>query len=417
MYDDLLMNLTDQGMSRIEPLYGWVMVFAAAVLIGVGLGGIASIAVFLKPLTAEFGWSRANVAMAYTIASTATAVAGLYFGRFADLHGVRLLVWLGAPTFGLSMVALSYQTSLWHLYAGFAVFGGLGISTTLVPLTSSVSKWFTTNRGLAVGIATAGAAVGQAVIPFIAGLLLVAFGWRDAFFYLGLGFLAVGVPAAVLVRDPGPKTASAENAGNITVERDASFLLSPSKAIAWISFAAIFCCTCMAIPLVHVAALANDRGISAQQSASVLTVLIIAGAAGRVIAGRLTDLTSALVAYLLVSFSQTVAVLWFTQMSSVPGFYVVAIVFGVGFGGVMTAFLLTIRSLVPPEMAGWAMAIVILFGWTGMGLGGYAGGLLFDLSGNYFASFALAAIAGVINLSILTTLFFHLHRLEARASS
>ena len=97
--------------------YGWVMVFAAAVLIGLGLGGIASVAVFLKPLTAEFGWSRASVSMAYTIASIASAVAGLYFGRVADLHGARLIVWLGTLAFGLSLIALSYQTSLWHLYS------------------------------------------------------------------------------------------------------------------------------------------------------------------------------------------------------------------------------------------------------------------------------------------------------------
>ena len=398
--------------------YGWVMVFAAAVLMGLGLGGIASVAVFLKPLTAEFGWSRASVSMAYTIASIASAVAGLYFGRVADLHGARLIVWLGTLAFGLSLIALSYQTSLWHLYAGFAVFGGLGISTTLVPLTSSVSRWFAANRGLAVGIATAGAAVCQAVVPFITGLLLVAFGWRDAFFYLGLGFLAIGVPAAILIRDPEPESKSIEKAERHAAERIASIPISPAKVIAWISSAAIFCCACMAIPLVHVAALANDRGISPQQSASVLATLIIAGAVGRVIAGRLTDLTSGLVAYMFVSFTQTVAVLWFTQMSSVTGFYVVAIIFGVGFGGVMTAFLLTIRSLVPVEMAGWAMAIVILFAWLGMGLGAFAGGLLFDLSGNYFASFALAAIAGVINLSILSTFFFlYLRRAGTRTFS
>ncbi len=398
--------------------YGWVMVFAAAVLMGLGLGGIATVAIFLKPLTAEFGWSRANVSMAYTVASIAAAVAGVYFGRVADLHGVRLIVWLGTLALGLSFIALSYQTSLWHLYAGFAVFGGLGLSTIVIPLTSSVSRWFTANRGLAVGIATAGAAVCQAVVPLIAGLLLVAIGWRDAFFYLGLGFIAIGVPAAILVRDPEPEGESIEKAERNAAERYTSIPIPPAKVIAWIGIAVIFCCICMAIPLVHVAALANDRGISPQQSAIVLTTLLIAGAAGRVIAGRLTDLTSALTAYMIVSFTQTVAVLWFTQMSSVTGYYVVAIIYGVGFGGIMTTFLLTIRSLVPVEMTSLAMAIVFVFSWVGMGLGAYAGGLLFDLSGNYFSSFALAAIAGVINLSILSTFFFfHLRRVETRTFS
>jgi len=340
---------------------------------------------------------------------------GVYFGRVADQHGVRLLAWIGTLTFGLSLIALSFQTSLWHLYAGFAIFGGLGISTTLIPLTSSVSLWFDANRGLAVGVATAGASVGQALVPLIAGLLVVDFGWRDTFLYLGIGFLVIGIPVAILVRDPVVKSGNAGSMSGPAIDRDISPSISPSPAIAWISFAAIFCCFCMSVPLVHVAALANDVGISPEHAAGVLTTLLIAGAAGRVIVGRLADRTSALLAYMLASFTQTVAVLWFTQMTSVTGFYVVAIVFGTGFGGVMTSFLLTIRSLVPTNMAGLAMAIVILFAWTGMGLGAYIGGLLFDLSGNYFASFALAAVAGVINLSITSALFIRLRRVRARA--
>ena len=340
---------------------------------------------------------------------------GVYFGRVSDRHGVRLLAWTGTLTFGFSLIGLSFQTSLWHLYVGFAVFGGLGISATLVPLTSSVSRWFGANRGLAVGIATAGAAVGQAVVPLIAGLLLVAIGWRDAFPYFGVGFLVMGVPVAILVRDPVSQTDNTERGNGIAADRNESSLISPSTAIAWIGIAAIFCCICMSIPLVHVVALANDRGISPEHAASVLTTLFIAGAAGRIIAGRLTDQVSALFAYMAVSLTQTLAVLWFTQMYSVAGFYVVAFFFGIGFGGVMTAFLLTIRSLVPARMAGWAMAIVILFAWTGMGLGAYVGGLLFDLSGNYFASFTLAAAAGVVNLSILSALFIRLRHMRVEA--
>ena len=402
-------------MTQSEPAYGWVMVFMAAVLTGLGLGGITSIAVFLKPLTAEFGWQRAEVSMAYTVTTISTAVAGVYFGRAADIHGVRLLALIGALAFGVSLITLSYQASLWHLYGAFAIFGGLGIASIFVPLASSVSRWFSANRGLAVGSVTAGAAVGQAVIPFSVGLLVDAAGWRDAFFYLGVCYLAIGLPIALLARDPSPSSQIADSQGNDTTGGDVSYPVPPATAIAWVSFAVIFCCICMGIPAVHVAALVNDQGISPQQSASVLAVLMIAGAFGRIGAGKLSDIRGALAAYITCSFVQTAAVLWFTQMTSLAGFYVIAIVFGVGFGGVMTTFLLTIRSLVPGRMVGTAMSVVMLFGWVGMGAGAYAGGLLFDWSGNYLASFFVAAIAGVINLSILSTLFLHLRRQETRA--
>ena len=395
-------------MPRSEPLYGWVVVFAAALLSGLGLGGLASLAVFLKPLAAEFGWSRGNVSMAYMIGSISTAVVGVCFGRIADLHGVRALAWIGAGVFGYCFVALSFQTSLWHLYAVFALFGGLGVSTTLVPLTSAVSHWFTANRGLAVGIATAGAAVGQATVPFIAGLLIVAFGWRTAFLYLGMWFLAIGAAAAALVRD---REASDEFSGDDErVVLRSSFVgrLPPRHAITWVSTAAIFCCICMVIPLVHVAALANDRGIDPEQAAGIMMTMVLSGAAGRFIAGKISDLTGALPTYMFVSLLQTAAVLWFTQVSTNAGFYLVGVIFGLSFGGVMTSFLLTIRSLLPAEMAGRGMAIVILFGWIGMGTGAYAGGLLFDVTGDYFSSYALAALSGVVNLTILCALFLRL---------
>ena len=399
-------------MAQSEPAYGWVMVFMAAVLTGLGLGGITSIAVFLKPLTAEFGWQRAEVSLAYTVTTISTAVAGVYFGRAADIHGVRLLAPIGTLAFGVSLITLSYQTSLWHLYGAFAVFGGLGIATTFIPLTSSVSRWFSANRGFAVGAVGAGAAVCQAAVPFFSEFLLDATGWRDAFFYLGVCYLAIGMPIAFLARDPSPSSPTADSREDATIGGDVSYPAPPATAIAWMGFAVIFCCICMGIPTVHVAALVNDQGINPQQSAGVLSVVMIAGALGRVAAGKLADIISPLAAYITCSFVQTVAVLWFTHMTSVAGFYVIAIVFGVGFGGVMTTFLITIRSLVPGRMAGTAMSIVILFGWVGMGAGAYAGGLLFDWSGSYLASFFVAAIAGVINLSILSTLFLHLRRQE-----
>jgi MFS family permease len=76
----------------------------------------------------------------------------------------------------------------------------------------------------------------------------------------------------------------------------------------------------------------------------------------------------------------------------------------------MTGFLLTIRSLVPSRMAGTAMAIASMFGWIGMGLGGYFGGVLFDWTGTYTASFAGAAVAGTINVAILLSLYVRLSR-------
>ncbi|HSM19018.1 MAG TPA: hypothetical protein VK844_01440, partial [Hyphomicrobiales bacterium] len=104
------------------------------------------------------------------------------------------------------------------------------------------------------------------------------------------------------------------------------------------------------------------------------------------------------------SFWQTAVTYWFVTANGPLSFYLLGAAFGFGFGGVMTCFLLTIRSLVPARMAGSSMGLGVLFGWLGMGIGAYLGGVFFDLTGDYRTSFAMAAVAGVVNLAILTSL-------------
>jgi MFS family permease len=166
----------------------------------------------------------------------------------------------------------------------------------------------------------------------------------------------------------------------------------------------------MAVPMMHVPALASDLGLDMARSASVLTVIMLSGAVGRLVFGRLADRAGPLNAYMLASVGQTAFVFWFVQAPSLATLYPVAAGFGLCFGGVMMGALLTIRSLVPTRMAGTAMALVYLFGWIGMGLGGYFGGLFFDWTGTYVTSFALAAAAGTVNIAILIAMFVRLQR-------
>jgi MFS family permease len=166
----------------------------------------------------------------------------------------------------------------------------------------------------------------------------------------------------------------------------------------------------MAVPMIHVVALASDLGFGIERSASVLTVLMLTGALGRLVFGRIADRYGPLQSYILASLGQTAFVFWFVQAPTLASLYPIAVGFGLCFGGVMTGFLLTIRSLVPSRMAGTAMALASMFGWVGMGLGGYFGGVLFDWTGTYTAAFAGAAVAGTINVVILMSLFVRLSR-------
>jgi MFS family permease len=401
------MTHTDAAIDRGHS--AWMMVFVTFVLSGLCFGGFGLVCVFLKPLAVEFGWQRGQIAIAYTIAAAATAVSGIAFGRFSDLYGVRVLAAVGGMTMSVCLLLLSQVTALWQLYVLYGVFGALGHGAISVPLTAAVTNWFNVNRGIATGIATAGSAIGLGAVPLIASAIIADTGWRDAYLFLGVGYLAIALPLVFLVRNP-PKAGTTKKLSSGNRTQEAAAPISPREALAWICTAVIFCCVCMAVPMIHVVALASDLGFGIERSASVLTVLMLTGALGRLVFGRIADRYGPLQSYILASLGQTAFVFWFVQAPTLASLYPIAVGFGLCFGGVMTGFLLTIRSLVPSRMAGTAMALASMFGWVGMGLGGYFGGVLFDWTGTYTAAFAGAAVAGTINVVILMSLFVRLSR-------
>jgi MFS family permease len=398
------------GKIAISKNYGWIIVFVTFVMTALCFGGLTLVAVFIKPLAQEFGWQRGEIATAYTIAAATTAAFGVLFGRVADLRGARTLALLGAVMMGACLLLLSQIAALWQIYVLFALFGAFGHAPLYVPLTALVARWFKINQGLAVGIASVGSALGLALVPFIASAIMVDLGWRDALVYLGFGYLALALPLVVLVRNPPATSDAPPNAISGISTDEGPTQIRPGEAFAWVCSAAIFCCICMAVPMIHVPSLVSDLGIDAKRATSVLTVTMLAGAAGRVVFGRVMDRVGPLLAYMLASLGQTVFVFWFVQMPSLASLYLIAVGFGLCFGGVMISLMMTMRSLVPVRMSSMAMAIAALFGWIGMGLGGSFGGLLFDWSGTYVASFGGAALAGLVNLAILSMLFVRLRR-------
>jgi MFS family permease len=173
----------------------------------------------------------------------------------------------------------------------------------------------------------------------------------------------------------------------------------------------------MATPAIHVVALAQDMGIDAKSAASVLSLLYVAGVFGRVTFGNVADHIGGIRAYLLASASQTVLVFWFTQMPSIVGFYVLAVLFGLANSGVMTCLMVCVRERIPLHRRGVAVGMVTLFAWIGMGLGGFQGGFFFDLTGHYTASYANAALSGVVNLMIFGAFAYYINRQRMAAAT
>jgi cyanate permease len=106
----------------------------------------------------------------------------------------------------------------------------------------------------------------------------------------------------------------------------------------------------------------------------------------------------------------------FLYIENLRSFYIYAVVYGFGYAGVMTGILVSIRVLTPPSRRASALGIVIMFGWFGHAIGGYQGGVLFDLTGDYTAAYAVAAMTGVLNLIVVGSLFRKIRRLGLLAT-
>jgi MFS family permease len=391
-----------------EPAYRWVIAFTAAAMLAIVMGQLVNgLSVYFIPLETAFGWARGDIAFINTVGLVGLAIGGIVMGRVADRTDIRKICLLSAIVTSCCVLAAAWAEALWQFYLLFFLAGTFGGGALFAPLIALVGNWFRTGAGLAIGIAAAGQGVGQGGVPFGTAFLIDALGWRGAFMAQGLITLALLVPLALLMRAPPQRGARAAGDG------DAPPPLPLNVVVPAMSLAILLCCTCMAVPLMHLVPLIQGQGISAPEASSVLFVMMLAAIVGRVAFGQLADMIGAIPAYMTASLWQTVLVFVFTRITDLDMLYVFAPIYGFGYAGVMTGVLVTTRALTPAARRAGATGIILAFGWLGHGLGGYQGGLFYDLTAGYDVSFANAALAGVLNLIVVGSLFLTIRRRQA----
>ena len=388
-----------------DPIYGWVMVFVVFMLTALSFGAMGSISVFLKPLALEFDWSRGQTALGYSATSLASAIAGVFWGYIADRFGSRWFGLVAAFAMTFSLLLLSKQTQIYQFYALYFLFGAIGNAMVSTPLYANVGFWFHHRPGLALGVTAAGGAFGQGVVPYLVGMIIDDHGWRTAYVAMAWSYLAIALPLALLIRESPSRIRARTEPGSPPPDAP----VSEVEAVIWISIAVIFCCNCMAVPIVHLVPLLTDAGEPLEFATRILMVLMFAGVVGRILAGKLADMIGGLRAYILMSLGQTVSVFWFPQLTDSVGLYVLAVFFGFTYSGVMTASVVCVRMMISAGFAGRALGTTAFFGWLGMGMGGFFGGLLYDVGGSYFWSFAFATLMGCVNLVVLGLFYLRIN--------
>jgi len=247
-----------------------------------------------------------------------------------------------------------------------------------------------------IGLVTAGGALGQGLLPYLASFLIVAFGWRWAFVGVGCMLLVAFALAFPQLQWPqGVRTPSGVPRRRQQASR------RETVTVRLLALAALFCCMCMGIPVLHLASFVALVCGSREIGVYSLVIAMSFGALGRICFGLIADRVGALMAYAAASCTQTACVLLFPTLEGGASLMVLSAVFGFGFAGNMTCLSLCVRGAVDVDRFGAALGLVMMLAWVGMTLGGYIGGALFDLSSSYGPSFGLAAGAGVLNLAVI----------------
>lgn len=394
-----------------EVRYGWVIVFASLALHTISLGAPNILFVALKPIAADFNWPRAVPSMAYASLMMGAGIGGVAMGWWMDKRGIMQPVLFGAVMVGLGALLASQSEGRWSLYvANGVLIGLLGKAAMIAPLIANATRWFDRRRGLAVAIIASGQGVAGAIWPPVVRYLNDAVGWRGTYLYFGVFALVTMVPLALLLK---PKASIAPPTRTYGSNADDGRILglSPTavQGILWV--AVVGCCTAMAVPIVHLVSHVTDLGYPRARAAEVLSVLFAAAFVSRIAFGVLADRIGAVLTLVIGSSCQAVVLLAMPAVQSLGGLYLAALLFGLGFAGIMPCYSLIIRLLFPAAQAGWRIASQYLFASLGMALGGWLGGFVFDVTGTYTYAFLTGLCFNVMNLVLVGFLFVRQQRM------
>ncbi len=324
--------------------YGWRVVLAACFGVMAGFGSlfVYTFSVFVKPLSAEFGWSREAVSSGFAIAAVTVGLCSPLLGRWIDRFGPRRIILPCMAVFGCGIASLALlRSGVWQFYVTCFVLGVVGNGAAHLAYSRSISTWFQRRLGLALAFVMVGSGLGAMVLPVVTQAVITRSGWRAAYVALGCIALLLGLPLSWrYIRERGlvePQSAPVAHSGMTWQQGLRSFAF-------WI-IVAVLCVSSISMngAITQMSALLTDRGITASGAALCASILGGSSLFGRVGVGWLLDrFFGARVAF-VISLSTASGILLFARANNFPAGCLAAALIGIGAGGeaAITPYLLT----------------------------------------------------------------------------
>jgi len=368
-------------------------------LMAFGAAWISSVA--LKDIAAEVGGVRSIPALANALAWLGLGFGGIVMGQVADKIGTRWTVIGGALMIGLGL-AISTFGPPWPLWIGHGVFiGVIGLGGINAPMYIYVSRWFDRRRGSALALISSGSYLAGAMWPPVFERAITLVGWRQTMLWYAVLEIVVIVPLAAIYFSAAPELILPVAGPDGKSAKPRVFGWPPNLVFGMICGAAVLCCIPMAMPQGHMVAICSDLGISPTTGALMLSVLLGTAFLSRQIWGAISDRIGGLATVLIGSGWQAVSMIALLLTQSEAGLFTVSAALGLGFSGIIPAYVLALRELFPASEASWRIPTLLLFSGGGMAIGGWVAGLLYDHFGYYAPAFAVGIGANILNLLII----------------
>jgi MFS family permease len=363
-------------MKRLTYFYGYNIVIAGFVIQAVGIGIYVAFGVFFKPLLVDFEWSRATLSGAQSLALLIAGILGILIGRLSDRFGPRTVMSVSAFFFGLGLVLMSGLNHVWQLFLFYGVVFGIGLSAIDIIALSSTARWFVRRRGIMTGIVKVGTGAGQLVLPLAASLLIAGYGWRTSYVIIGAAAMVLLIFIGQLLRrDPALMGLLPD--GNKGLQTQSSKLSETDFYMREALHTRQFWTICFAF------------GISM---------------VGRFVTGVAIDRIGNRLSMIICLILLILALLWLQLARELWMFYLFAVVYGFGHGGLLTVISPIVAEYFGVRSHGALFGVVFFSTMVGGAIGPVTAGYIFDTTGSYNLAFWICTGVSALALVLVSTL-------------
>ena len=387
-----------------SPQAAWRLLTTLLLML-LGNSGMYVVSVVLPEVQAEFGVSRADASIPYTLSMLGFGIGGMWMGRWADRFGIARVAALGALGVASGFVLAGMSGGIIGFALAQGLLGLLGIASTFAPLLADTAQWWNKRRGIAVAVCASGNYLAGTLWPPIAQWGVTQVGWRTTYLCIGL-FCGIGMALLSLrmrTKPPSAQAATVNKHG--VVASDRPFGLSVTQAQWLLSVAGVGCCVAMAMPQVHIVAYCSDLGFGAARGAEMLSLMLACGIVSRLVSGVICDRIGGIRTLLLGSALQGIALMMFLPFDGLVPLYLVSAMFGLFQGGIVPSYAIIVREHFPAKEAGARTGTIIMATLVGMALGGWLSGKIFDVTGSYHAAFINGVAWNALNFGIVLWLY------------